>query len=137
MNSISEAHFLRWAKRRGVAVDPRYPYSAVLTFAAGIADSRFWVVPPARPECGALVTLLFSTTIFGWSVQEDTYVVPDNGRYLLQTDHHNVVHVVFRDATDVAPFVQRMEVRGFSLPDEPPDSTFKHPDWMPEKAQWG
>jgi hypothetical protein len=89
------------------------------------------VVEFDRKEIGALITLLFSTCIFGWSVGEDTYVVPDHGRYLLQTDHHNVIHVVFRNATDVEPFVKQMADWDFPLPDDTPDATFKRPDWMP------
>jgi hypothetical protein len=89
------------------------------------------VVEFARSDSAALVTLLFSTTIFGWSVGEDLYVVPDDARFVLQTDHHNVVHIEFRDANDVERCVTEMEKRGFALPDELPDDTFKQPDWMP------
>jgi hypothetical protein len=89
------------------------------------------VVEFGRGDSGALVTLLFSTTIFGWSVGEDLYVVPDNARYVLQTDHHNVVHVDFKDARDVDPWVAEMAKPGFHLPEELPDETFKQPDWMP------
>src|SRR5678815_1860245 len=43
------------------------------------------VVEFSRAEHDRLVTLLFSTTIFGWSVGDDLYVVPDHGQHLLQT----------------------------------------------------
>jgi hypothetical protein len=49
------------------------------------------VVEFSRAEYDRLVTLLFSTTIFGWSVNEDLYIVPNHGRHLLQTDHHGVI----------------------------------------------
>jgi hypothetical protein len=88
------------------------------------------IVEFKRDESPVLLTLLFSTTIFGWSVGEDLYVVPDHARYLLQTDHHEVIHVEFRDAEDVKPWVTQMEGRGFSLPEELPDETFKQPEWM-------
>lgn len=88
------------------------------------------VVTFDRSELYALVTLIFVTTIFGWSVAEDLYIIPDHARYILQTDHHNVIHVSFRDATDVDRWVRQMEERGFSLPADLPDSTFKQPDWM-------
>jgi len=88
------------------------------------------VVEFAREEMATLVTLLFSTTIFGWSVGEDLYLVPSSGKYLMQTDHHNVVHVEFRDTADVAPWVREMQSRGFPLPGELPDETFKQPSWM-------
>ena len=88
------------------------------------------VVTFDRSELDALVTLIFVTTIFGWSVGDDLYVVPDHARYIVQTDHHNVIHVSFRDATDVERWVRQMEERGFVLPADVPDETFKQPDWM-------
>lgn len=41
-----------------------------------------------------LVALIFTTTIFGWSVGEDLYLIPNHGRYLLQTDRHGVVRIM-------------------------------------------
>lgn len=73
------------------------------------------VVEFMRAESGALLTLLFSTTVFGWSVGEDLYVVPDHARYLLQTNHHGLVHVEFRDAGDAAVWVEALEAQGFPL----------------------
>ena len=92
----------------------------------GTAD----VVRYERAELDKLVTLIFSTTIFGWSVGEDLYIVPDHARHILQTDHHNVIHLSCRTAGDIDECVRQMKERGFSLPDELPDSTFKQPDWM-------
>jgi hypothetical protein len=81
-------------------------------------------------ESTRLVMLLFSTSIFGWSVGEDLYVVPSTGRCFLKTDHHGVVHVEFCDMADVELSVSAMAECGFPLPDELPDKTFKQPDWM-------
>lgn len=92
----------------------------------GTAD----VVSFTRAELDRLVTLIFSTTIFGWTVSDDLYVVPDHARYILQTDHHNVIHVSCRNAVDVEALVGQMKKREFLLPDELPDSTFKKPGWM-------
>jgi hypothetical protein len=88
------------------------------------------VVEFSRDEYDKLLTLLFSTTIFGWTVSEDLYVVPNHGRYLLQTDHHGVIHVSFRSEEDMNRCVIEMERREFPLPDEVPDPTFKQPRWM-------
>lgn len=88
------------------------------------------VVEFSRSEYDKLVTLLFSTTIFGCSVGEDVYIVPNDGQHLLQTDHHGVVHVSFRAEDSLERCVEEMERRGFPLPDEVPDSTFKEPRWM-------
>jgi len=92
----------------------------------GTAD----VVQFSRNEFDKLVTLIFSTTIFGWSVGEDLYVVPNDGRSVLQTDHHEVIHVCFRVEDDLEDFVKGMDARGFVLPDVVPDATFKQPSWM-------
>ena len=94
----------------------------------GTAD----VVMFDRRDLPALIALLFSTTVFGWSVGEDTYVVPDHGRHILQTDHHEVIHVSFQDAGEVERWVSTMAQRGFDLPEDVPDPTFKRPSWMPE-----
>jgi len=77
-----------------------------------------------------LITLLFSTTVFGWSVQEDATLVPDTARGLLQTDHHGVVHVAFREEEMMTRFIHRMEEERFPLPDHVPDATFRIPEWM-------
>ena len=90
------------------------------------------VVEFERVDHQALLTLLFSTTVFGWSVVQDLYVVPDHARYILETDHHDVVHVEFRDAADIERWVSSMAERGFPLPDHVPDGSFKHPPWMPD-----
>lgn len=83
-----------------------------------------------RAELDKLVTLMFSTTVFGWSVGDDLYIVPDHARYIVQTDHHNVMHVSCRSAADVETWVTHMEERGFPLPEDIPDATFKKPGWM-------
>jgi hypothetical protein len=50
---------------------------------------------------------------------------------VLQTDHlHNAIHVVFRDAADVEPFVKQMAEWDFPPPKDTPDATFKRPTWM-------
>lgn len=83
-----------------------------------------------RSERAALVTLLFSTTIFGWSVADDLYVVPDHARQLLQTDHHDVIHVSFAADDDLRHWVSKMAEEEYDLPKELPDATFRRPDWM-------
>jgi hypothetical protein len=88
------------------------------------------VVEFSRAEYDRLVTLLFTTTIFGCSVGDDLYVVPEHGRHLLQTDHHGVIHVSFRTDESLNLCVDEMDRRGFPLPSEVPDSTFKQPGWM-------
>jgi hypothetical protein len=88
------------------------------------------VVAFSREEVDKLVTLIFSTTIFGCTVAEDLYIVPDHARAMLQTDHHDVIHVVCRDGHDLQRWVERMKQNGFPLPESVPDSTFKVPSWL-------
>jgi hypothetical protein len=97
-----------------------------LEFPLGTTD----VVEFTKEESAALVTLMFSTSVFGWSVGEDLTIVPDHARYLLKTDHHGVVHVCFRDFDALTKWVAEMGAREFPLPKKIPDSTFKQPRWM-------
>lgn len=87
------------------------------------------VVAFDRSELDALITLLFSTTVFGWCVGQDLYVVPDHARQILKTDHHDVIHVSCRDGDDLARWAAEMAKRKFDLPEERPDATFKQPPW--------
>jgi len=81
-------------------------------------------------ERDGLITLLFSTTVFGWSQPDDLQVVPNHGRSILHTDHHGVVHVTFPLGGELQAWVTKMAEEGFDLPEELPDSTFKRPSWM-------
>jgi hypothetical protein len=102
--------------------------------AIGMPSGTLDIVEFDRDELDTLISLLFLTTIFGWSVGHDTYVVPDTARYILETDHHDVIHIQFRDRADVDRWVADMRDRGFDLPDDIPDETFKRPDWMRDDA---
>jgi len=93
---------------------------------AGSAD----VVEFDASERVQLVTLRFATTVFGWSVGEDIFLVPDTARGILQTDHHGVIHASFKEEATMNAFVQRMEEEEFPLPEDVPDATFKIPKWM-------
>lgn len=124
-------HLGRWPDPKHV--DPRDINDAVellILKGLGLPLGTRAVVQFARDERQALVTLLFSTTVFGWSVGEDLYVVPDHARQMLRTDHHDVVHALFADPSDLEHWVSKMSEDGFDLPDEPPDETFKRPRWM-------
>jgi len=90
------------------------------------------VVELSRNETDTLVTLMFSTTIFGWSVGEDLYVVPNHARHVLKVSHHDVIHAHFRFEEDLERYVKGMDAREFALPESVPDRTFKQPSWMKE-----
>ncbi len=101
----------------------------------GLSLGNSAIVEFDRRELGALVTLLFSTSVFGRSTGDDLYIVPDHARQILKTDHHNVIHAQFRDATEAESWVSRMSKFGFGLPEDLPDATFKRPGWMRGKPR--
>ncbi len=91
------------------------------------------VVEFRRSERDQLTTLLFSTTVFGWCVAEDLYVVPNHAQHIMETSHHGVVHVLFRQMKYLRQFVKGMEKEEFPLPKTVPDWTFEVPEWMNKK----
>jgi hypothetical protein len=117
-------------KRSGINAAVELRILAGLGLPLGTAD----VVEFDRTEVYSLITLLFSTTVFGWSRHEDLYIVPDHAEQIMQTDHHDVIHVSFRNAESVQLWIAQMTERGFHLPTALPDATFKHPSWMPREA---
>jgi len=66
----------------------------------------------------------------GWCVQDDLFIIPDHGRFLIHTDHHGVVHVTTVEQAGMMQLIERMAVGGHNLPEEPLDWTFKRPAWM-------
>ena len=74
--------------------------------------------------------MLFAYLAFGWCVDDDLFFVPDHGRQLLQTDHHDVIHVECASEDRVRRLVAHMDEAGYELPEEPPDETFRRPAWM-------
>jgi hypothetical protein len=81
-------------------------------------------------ERDTVVTILFAQAVFGWSVPDDVFVVPDHGRQIVQVSHHDVVHVDFADRLRIGRFVRHMAAEEFALPTTLPDATFKRPRWM-------
>lgn len=98
--------------------------------ACGVPTGGSDVLAFDRPEFDAILTLLFAATVFAWSQPDDLFVVPDHGRQLLQTDHHNVIHASFAAIADLQRWVDAMAADDYALPEEPPDATFKWPAWM-------
>jgi hypothetical protein len=88
------------------------------------------VVEFMRTDRDRLTALLFTTTVFGWSVAEDLYLVPNDAQYIVETSHHGLVYVYFRQLEDLHQFVEGMNRAEFPLPDTVPDWTIEIPDWM-------
>jgi hypothetical protein len=105
----------------------------VLLRGAGIGDGWSGAVRFGRDE-DALLAVLFAFVAFGWCVDDDLFFLPDNGQALLQTDHHDVIHVECRSEQRVLELVAHMAEEGYELPTELPDWTFKRPTWMTDTA---
>lgn len=76
------------------------------------------VVEFTRPELGTLLLLMFLTLVYGWSVGEDLYVVPDHARQFLMLSHHDKVHVHLASADDLGSWTEVLAERDFGLPQE-------------------
>lgn len=96
----------------------------------GISDNNADILEFRNSELPELATLIFNQLAFGWHVGDDLYIIPDHGKQMIKTDHHDVVHVSFRDEPSMTKFVEKMNKNGFVLPDDVPDETFKRPEWM-------
>jgi len=99
--------------------------------AAGVPSGHEGAAEFDSDERAKVLTAIFAQIAFGWTTRDDVFIVPDHARYLLYVDHHEVVHVEFRNASDIEPFIEHMASSGYLLPDEVPDWTFKKPSWMP------
>lgn len=103
---------------------------AVIYQGIGITENNADILKFTRNELAELVTLTFNQLVFGWHVGDDLYIIPDHGRQIIKTDHHDVVHVSFRGQSTMERFINAMAAKGFELPGDIPDGTFKRPDWM-------
>lgn len=81
-------------------------------------------------EADSLLAVLFAYLAFGWCGDDDLFFIPDHGRQLVQTDHHDVVHAECRSEDRIVQLVAHMAHAGYELPTEPPDWTFRRPAWM-------
>jgi len=58
--------------------------------------------------------------------------MPNHGRQIVWAGHHDVIHIECADEARMLEVVRHLERAGFALPTEPPDGTFRWPDWMPQ-----
>lgn len=106
---------------------------AVIYQGIGITENNADMLKFTRNELAELVTLTFNQLVFGWHVGDDLYIIPDHGHQMVKTDHHDVVHVSFRDQASMRKYIHAMQDHRFELPKDLPDGTFKRPDWMKER----
>jgi hypothetical protein len=97
----------------------------------GISNDSSDIIQFSRNEITEVVAIAFNQLLFGWSVADDIFLIPNHGNQTVKTDHHGVVHVGFKDESSLNSFIDEMAKKDILLPNEIPDETFKKPDWMP------
>lgn len=102
----------------------------VILRGAGVPDGWSGAVRFRGDEEDALIAVLYAFLAFGWCVDDDLFFIPDHRRQLLQTDHHDVIHVSCESEERIRQLVEHMAEAGYELPRELPDWTFKRPAWM-------
>jgi hypothetical protein len=102
----------------------------VLLRGAGIPSGWAGAVRFHREDEHPLVAVLYAFLAFGWCADDDLFFIPDHGRQLLQTDHHDVIHVECLSEERVQRLIAEVAEAGYQLPREPPDWTIKPPAWM-------
>jgi len=101
-----------------------------LTAGLGLAKAGGAPVFFTRSELPLIVAVLFVQQSFGMCMWDDTYAIPDHGKQLLKTSHHEVIWTYLRPGSSATTFVRRLAAKEFTLPKEVPDGTFTKPEWM-------
>jgi hypothetical protein len=99
----------------------------VILRGAGVPSGQAGAIRFGRDEEHILLAVLYANLAFGWCADDDLFFIPDHGRQLLHTDHHDVIHVECESEERVQKLVMHMADAGYELPREPPDGTFKRP----------
>ena len=81
-------------------------------------------------EVTSLIALFLAFATAGWNINDDLCVVPDHRQFLVRVSHHAVLHVECSTPELIEGLVAHMAERGWRLPTEVPDATFKIPSWM-------
>ena len=127
-------HCYLWPRRgwayAGTRERPKEQMYGIILDSAGIRPDFDGAVRYPKSEMEKLTAAAFASLVFGWTVADDLFVIPDHARQIVQTSHHEVVHVTFAEEQRVATYVEHMAAEEYVLPSELPDATFKRPDWM-------
>ncbi len=104
----------------------------VMLKALGIPDGLQGASSFQQTEKDLLNAIMFIVMAFAGDPCDDLYFIPDHGRYFLMTSHHDVVHLKCSSEASIQHVVRNLEEKGWRLPTELPDETFKRPSWMAE-----
>jgi len=114
---------------------PRWPMKVIepdhtvafLTHAIGIPSGWKGAIEFDPSERSRTIAVLVCCWL---EITKDFYVLPRNGKSLIQFSHHDVVHISCPTADEMNAVVAAMSVAKYELPTAPPDWTFKRPAWM-------
>ena len=101
-----------------------------VTIGPAIPDGFEGAAKYTAEDSSLLVGRIAAHVISAWSVRDDLFIVPDDGKYLLHTDHHGVAHATCVDSVIMNRLIEHMASGGYNLPTELLDGTFKRPHWM-------
>ena len=114
---------------RTIAVYNEGIFWDVVLRGVGVPDGATGAVRFDRDKEDALIAVLFAYLAFGWCVDDDLFFIPDHGRQLLQTDHHDVIHAVCASEERVQKLVGQMAQAATSCPGSA-GLDIQHPAWM-------
>jgi hypothetical protein len=97
---------------------------------AGVITGLHGALRADETQLDEVLTTCFGAALFGSAVRDDIFAVPEHGRCIIGVDHHDVVNVSFADPSEMDGFIAHMSAKGFELPTEAPDATFKPQPWM-------
>jgi hypothetical protein len=63
----------------------------------GIAPVGNEVIVASESERDAVEALFFMSLVYGGTVSDDIFLVPDHSKIILYADHHSAIHAEFRD----------------------------------------
>ena len=95
-----------------------------------ILEGRSGAVLFTHGEGTELADFLSFVALVGGSVCYDVFAVPDDKSIILEMNHHGVAYITAKDPLGLASVIDFLGTRGFPLPTEVPDWTFKRPHWM-------
>ena len=98
--------------------------------AAGVPPDFFGALRLSQSEWREILTIISAHYVFAWSVNEDLFIIPEDASCIPMVSHHGELRGTFPSENNLTKFVSAMSAKGFDLPEEVPDPTFKIPPWM-------
>ena len=101
----------------------------------GIPEGFTGAIQYTRDEFQDVLTIFCSQVAYGWTVTNHIYVIPDDGKGMVFTNHcDDLVHAEFLDENRLQEYIRYLAKHDIKLPDKPPDASLKPEDWMNPNA---